>query len=322
MLLTDAFIRYVRDLSGKRVSGAPFKLDEKDWKHPLNASQAITYLEWNEPDFRNVLKTVEPGGQTYDALRRELITLVNEGVDPKEDLLPIVFNGLMKPGWGHKEIPKVREFLGLEQPDYEATYYDDELAAAVMRFQRENALNPDGVIGSNTLAVMNRTKMDQIEQLVANLERLRWVDTSDRGDKFVVVNLPSAMLWAIEGGKVAFEMPVIVGSPERRTRSFKTEITGVRLNPDWTVPPTIKRYDILPKIQNDINYLSDKGMELYQGYGHQTITLDPTSINWDNISKQGFDVTFKRMWNFYLSYCEAGFKSKNIDLIQFSLQNR
>ena len=38
---------------------------------------------------------------------------------------------------------------------------------------------------------------------------------------------------------------------------------------------------------------------------------------WDKISKQGFDLTFKRMWNFYLSYCEAGFKSKNIDLIQF-----
>ena len=40
------------------------------------------------------------------------------------------------------------------------------------------------------------------------------------------------------------------------------------------------------------------------------------------LNKQGFDVTFKRMWNFYLSYCEAGFKSKNIDLIQFSLQNK
>ena len=38
--------------------------------------------------------------------------------------------------------------------------------------------------------------------------------------------------------------------------------------------------------------------------------------------KQGFDLTFKRMWEFYLSYCEAGFKSKNIDLIQFSLQNK
>ena len=43
---------------------------------------------------------------------------------------------------------------------------------------------------------------------------------------------------------------------------------------------------------------------------------------WTDISKQGFDNKFKRMWNFYLSYCEAGFKSKNIDLIQFSLQNK
>ena len=43
---------------------------------------------------------------------------------------------------------------------------------------------------------------------------------------------------------------------------------------------------------------------------------------WDNISPLGFDVYFKRMWEFYLCYCEAGFKSKNIDLIQFSIQNK
>ena len=42
----------------------------------------------------------------------------------------------------------------------------------------------------------------------------------------------------------------------------------------------------------------------------------------EEIKKQGFDLTFKRMWEFYLSYCEAGFKSKNIDLIQFSLQKK
>ncbi len=43
---------------------------------------------------------------------------------------------------------------------------------------------------------------------------------------------------------------------------------------------------------------------------------------WNLIKEQGFDLTFKKMWEFYLSYCEAGFKSKNIDLIQFSLQNK
>ena len=68
-------------------------------------------------------------------------------------------------------------------------------------------------------------------------------------------------------------------------------------------------------------------MEEYNSYGsHYSNTLNiwrnEFISKWDEISKQGFDLTFKRMWNFYLSYCDAGFKSKNIDLIQFSMQNR
>ena len=42
----------------------------------------------------------------------------------------------------------------------------------------------------------------------------------------------------------------------------------------------------------------------------------------DSISSQGFNLNFKKMWDFYFSYCDAGFKSKNIDLIQFSLCNK
>ena len=44
--------------------------------------------------------------------------------------------------------------------------------------------------------------------------------------------------------------------------------------------------------------------------------------SWEQISRQGFNLSFRNMWDFYLSYCEAGFKSKNIDLIQFSLCNK
>ena len=66
-------------------------------------------------------------------------------------------------------------------------------------------------------------------------------------------------------------------------------------------------------------------MKHYNSYGeHYSNTLkiwrNEFFKKWEEISKQGFDLTFKRMWNFYLSYCEAGFKSKNIDLIQFSMQ--
>ena len=85
----------------------------------------------------------------------------------------------------------------------------------------------------------------------------------------------------------------------------------------------------LPSKKSLYNLSSSKGLEIerYNSYGfHYSNTLkiwrDEFLNKWDQISKQGFDLSFKRMWNFYLSYCEAGFKSKNIDLIQFTLQNR
>ena len=43
---------------------------------------------------------------------------------------------------------------------------------------------------------------------------------------------------------------------------------------------------------------------------------------WNLITPLGFDEKFKRMWEFYLSYCEAGFRARNIDLIQCSMSNK
>ena len=85
----------------------------------------------------------------------------------------------------------------------------------------------------------------------------------------------------------------------------------------------------LPCKKSLINFSDETGLRFDKcnSYGlHYSNTLNiwrNEFINkWHQISKQGFDITFKRMWNFYFSYCEAGFKSKNIDLIQFSLSNK
>ena len=82
----------------------------------------------------------------------------------------------------------------------------------------------------------------------------------------------------------------------------------------------------LPSKSSLVEYAKKTGLEFNQcnSYGvHYSNTLkiwrEKFFKSWELISKQGFDNTFKRMWNFYLSYCEAGFRSKNIDLIQFSL---
>ena len=82
--------------------------------------------------------------------------------------------------------------------------------------------------------------------------------------------------------------------------------------------------------KNSINrYVSDNGLtiESYTSYANHysnTLAIWRKEFNkkWELIKNQGFDTTFKRMWEFYLCYCEAGFKSKNIDLVQFSVQNK
>ena len=85
----------------------------------------------------------------------------------------------------------------------------------------------------------------------------------------------------------------------------------------------------LPSLQSIKNYSKKTGLTLkgYNSYGsHYSQTLSKWRQNfigsWNNISKQGFDSSFKKIWDFYFSYCEAGFRSKNIDLIQFSVRNK
>ena len=85
----------------------------------------------------------------------------------------------------------------------------------------------------------------------------------------------------------------------------------------------------LPSRNELQNYVNANGLRFneynsYASHYADTLIIWRKKFNkeWDLIKEQGFDLTFKRMWQFYLSYCEAGFKSKNIDLIQFSLCNK
>ena len=118
----------------------------------------------------------------------------------------------------------------------------------------------------------------------------------------------------------------------------KAAIQAITINDDLferykTKQDFIQKYifpgGFLPSKKSLYSFSSSKGLAIkrYDSYGfHYSNTLklwrDEFLNKWDQISKQGFDLNFKRMWHFYLSYCEAGFKSKNIDLIQFSLQSR
>lgn len=284
LLITDGYIEYSRDMSGMRLNPRDIGLNPKHWVQKLSAQDILTFIKNKDNDLVGFLKSLEPQTKTYQILKAELVNLVQN--QEKKVHEPVRFPQTVRPGRGYDDIPKLRARLGLEAVEGVDTYkYDELLVNAVKDFQQKKGLNSDGLIGKQTLFALNQTNDHKINQLIINMERLRWLPAV-KPNRFIVVNIPSYTLWAVENDQVVFEMPVVVGRKKRQTLSFVTEIHGVRFNPTWTVPKTIKKEDILPKLVEDPTYLSGKGMELYSGVGEEAITLDPTSIDWQTVTKE------------------------------------
>lgn len=292
LMLTDAYVRYVTDLSGMRIKASALDLNPSHWRQPITPADALALLEGQGANgaLQNALNRVTPQGTTYKALQAELVALVKKmRKDPEVKVERVLIASPLSPGREHKEVPKLRRRLGIGAPagNKDSLVYDAALADAVKKFQAQKGLKPDGVIGAKTLYVLNQSIADRVVQLAVNLERLRWMP-HETARRVVMVNLPSATLWALEDGKPRLEMPVIVGRPKRATISFRTEITGVRFNPDWTVPPTIQKEDILPQLIEDPGVLVDKGMEVYSGYGADAQTLDPMVVDWAGMTSEEY----------------------------------
>lgn len=276
MVVTDAVVRYAHDLTGMR-GGAPGEKQIKYWRQPYETEQ-ILQMVGDAGDPVSQIRGLEPNNALYESLRKELVRLA---AMPVSESKPVKISGILRPGREYPQMPMIRAKMGLPAAPVNGDFYDDTLAAAVMTLQKYYGIDTDGAIGPKTLELINITNEDKMWQIIANMERLRWIDQS-RPDKYVLVNIPSANLWAVDNGEVKLEMAVIVGKTARPTYSFKTEITGVRFNPNWTVPPTIKRKDFLPMLQENPNALNEKGIRLVAN-GR---TIDPNYVDWNNISSR------------------------------------
>ena len=148
---------------------------------------------------------------------------------------------------------------------------------------------------------------------IASIEMIEAV-----GQNYLVNYFKSIKKNLSENGRAAIQAITIDDSLFDRYKT-KEDFIQKYIFPGGFLPSRKKLYDLS----------SSNGLEIkkYESYGsHYSNTLkiwrDEFLKKWEEISKHGFDNKFKRMWHFYLSYCEAGFKSKNIDLIQFSMQNK
>lgn len=211
----------------------------------------------------------------------------NQDVD---DIIPPLDFGrqLFKEGDAHPDVPllraKLMRFIDEESFEADPYLYDSTLVEGVKRFQRDIGMKDDGIVGPATLTVLNRTLDDEREQILVNLHRLEQPEWLGRPDLRIDVDLARYYLSAYENGKMAFEMPVVVGSPQRKTVRFSTVMTGVRLNPGWTLPPTIKQEDYIPKLRENPEWLTEQGVKIYSSWDRDAQPIDPTTIDWNYLS--------------------------------------
>ncbi len=277
LVISDALVRYGHDMTGMRIKPSAIKQRSKYWRKPLLGYDVLTHMAKNT-NTTDALHILAPQGNLYKRLQEELINLYKTPADNKKRSR-LSAEGVIRPGSTSARVGIIRQRMGAGTSAPKGkNYYDDGLAQTVMAFQRAHGLKPDGIIGAHTVKLMNMTRKGRINQVLANLERLRWVEPN-KPERYVMVNVPSATLWAVDKGSVKLEMPVIVGRAKRPTNIFSTTITGVRINPTWTVPPTIKKDDYLPKLKNDPYYLSKRGIELMS----KGKTVDPGTINWKTV---------------------------------------
>jgi murein L,D-transpeptidase YcbB/YkuD len=160
--------------------------------------------------------------------------------------------------------------------------FDFYLEKAVKRFQASNGLTPTGVVEKRTIAALNVPASARLRQLKTNLARLQEF-VRGMPKKYVVVNIPSAQIEAVESDRVVSRHAGVVGKIDRPTPLLRSAVHEMNFNPVWTLPPTVIDKDLIPKGQEmqrrNQNVLAKYGIDAYDGNGRK---LDPASINWSS----------------------------------------
>ena len=171
-------------------------------------------------------------------------------------------------------------------PGAVADLYDEPLAAVVKAYQETKGLTVDGVIGAKTTLSLNTTIDERIEQIVANLERRRWLP-EDLGKRYVMVNAGDYSMVFVDDGKPAFQSLVIVGTPKDPTPEIQSVMRGFQTNPYWTVPQSISGEEYLPMLRRDPNALAAAGFKIFESWNDDT-ELDPATVDWSSIHPKAF----------------------------------
>jgi murein L,D-transpeptidase YcbB/YkuD len=151
--------------------------------------------------------------------------------------------------------------------------FDLQLDVAVRRFQARHGLEPDGIVGSQTLAALNVPIEHRLASMSINLSRML-AEKRDWGTRYIVVNVAAASYSLIENGQRIVEGPSVVGRPDWSTPRIDSVIDRIEFHPYWTIPTRIAALEVWPKAKRDPSYLRRNHMRIVNGQIRQDPGLD------------------------------------------------
>ena len=194
----------------------------------------------------------------------------------------------LKIGVRSKSVQLLRQRLAmsgdLDASAGSAPVFDSFVEAAVKRFQVRHGLSPTGIVGEQTLNELNVPAQTRLTQLETNIVRLR-AFSGNLGARFVTVNIPAAAVETVENGIVYSHHAAGVGKIDRQSPIMQAKATEINFNPFWTVPPSLIKKDLIPKMQADPNYLADEKIRVFNKEGQE---VAPTSINWNTLEATNY----------------------------------
>lgn len=287
-LLTYGVLLYAHDISygqleSHRTNPRIFHDTGRQDFDPVAAIKAMVAAG----DLDAHLASLPPAHQHYQALKKALATYRQLAARGGWKSVP---GGVsLRPGEIDPRVPAIRARLhitgDLATIDHTDTFYDKSLLKAVISFQKRYGLQPDGVIGAQTIAAMNIPAKRLVSQIIVNMTRWRW-QAHDLGRRYVLVNIAGYNLRAFADGQPVIDMPVIVGELENQTPIFSDMIQYVEYNPYWVITRTIASKEELPRLQQNPRYLVDRKVRLFSSWDDDAVEIDSTRVDWRSISPE------------------------------------
>ncbi len=222
----------------------------------------------------NPTPTVQPGTFFATAKASERYgAIVEAGGWPTD--IPSLRTGSKGVGVAH-----LRQRLAMEgyldpSQAHEQTWGAD-LTAAVKSFQEHMGLRENGIVAGATEKALNVPASVRFNELASSANRLAGTNFPFQ-DRYVIVNLPSTSVEAIENGRVVHRYVAIVGDPDHPSPEIQAQVQSVNLNPTWTVPTSIIKKEIIPRMQRDPGYLARAKIRILDNTGKE---INPKAINW------------------------------------------